>query len=64
MGRRRLVMERTFIYVTSDGSWGSTDDMVVFDPADLPIEAVKLYWNMLDGQDGDELYWFLNTPAN
>jgi hypothetical protein len=56
-------MERNFIYVTSDGNWGSADDLVIFNPADLPLEGVKLYWDMLDKDDGADLFWYLNQPA-
>jgi hypothetical protein len=56
-------MERHFMYVTSDGNWGSVDDLVIFDPADLHPEGVQYYWDMIDGGDGDNLFWYLNTTV-
>lgn len=45
------------IYITSDGTWGNANDLILVSESDLSGHALDLYMSLWDGgDDGVELY--------
>ena len=44
------------IYITSDGTWGDANDLIIVSEEQLDDVGLDLLKAMWDGADGDELY--------